>query len=163
MIKRRNKFKKQAIPITFGVLIVGSVIASIGDIQQKGASFAQLKENANQSMFSQLELQRRNEEIKEQQLISRDRIANFGCRAMVNQSGSALASLRNEAVITNRGVKSPLAPGNCVVGANGETAIIDENGRISAIAAGKPEYAVQALKQVRGAGKVYYFHAKEGN
>lgn len=160
MIKRRNKFSKYAVPGAFGVAIIASLIASAGDMQQKTQGFREMSKRANVDMFNQVELELSNESIKKQQAISAERVKSFGCRVMVNASGSALASLRRSAQVTNRGVKTPLAPGNCVLGSNGETGIIQEDGSIGAIAAGRPEYAQQALKRVRGAGKVFYYHAK---
>ena len=160
MLRRRNPYKKYIVPSLFGVGIVISLATSFGDIQSKQQGFSDLSKQANREMFETAQLELSTENLRKQQAISAERIKNFGCRAMVNRAGSALASLRPETQVTNRGVKTPLAPGNCVVGANGETGIIQQDGTIGQIAAGRPEYAQQALKRVSGAGKVYYFHAK---
>jgi hypothetical protein len=160
MLRRRNKYKQYLIPGVFTVAIAASLLGSLSDIQRKSQGFSALSERANKELFNQAELELSTENIKKQQAISAQRIEGFGCRAMVNAEGTALASLRLDSVVTNRGVKSKLAPGNCVVGANGETAIIGNQGEITAIAAGKPEYAIAAIKKVQGAGKVYYYHGK---
>lgn len=157
MIRRRHQYRKHIAPIAFGLAIAASIALSIGDIQRKSVGMRAISDNANAAMFQQMELELSTEQIAKQQAISKQRIEKFKCVAVVDRNGNMLATLQPNAVALNRGLSANLAPGTCVVGANGETGIIGNEGKITAIAAGLPEYAEKAIRRVSGA-KVYYYY-----
>ena len=168
MIKRRT-WRRNKSKIIFGALILGSLAFSHNDISRNMAGMQQMRADLEKQANDQTKLELNEENIQAQSVIADSRLKR-GCIPMVDPNPKVidgftyfnLVPLQKEAPVRDRTNKSYLVAGTCVVGANGETAILQENNEgvpvaLNIAVGGSKELVDKNIRRIAGAkAKVFW-------
>ncbi len=155
-----NRFwRKNKTTVVFGVLFVGALGLSAGDIGNKMQSISEDRQQIAAQDRKQAMLEQGEEYDEAKAKIANARMKR-GCILVVDlRTAKNLTTLVEGQPVRDRTTKAYLPAGVTVCGANGETAVIRQNQDgvpvISDIAVGDRELVYKNLKNVRGA-RVFY-------
>lgn len=168
MINRRFWRRNQK-NIIFGTLILGSLALNHGDIGRNMSNISQMRAELEKQANNQTKLELNEENIAAQAVIANTRLKR-GCIPVVDPHSKQidgftyfnLVPLQKEAPVRDRTNSSYLVSGTCVVGANGETAILEENNQgvpvaLNIAAGGSKELVDKNIRRIAGSkAKVFW-------
>jgi|GEM_PF-6891497 hypothetical protein len=165
----RRQWRRNRKNIIFGILMVGSLAVNHQSIGQNMESMRSLRQELEIQQNNQTRLELNEEAIAAMAKIASSRLTR-GCVPVVDPRYKEikgyryfnLVPLQKEKPVRDRTNKSFLVAGTCVVGANGETAILEENEEGIPVArniaaGGSKELVDRNIKRLAGArAKVFW-------
>jgi hypothetical protein len=153
--------------VVFGVLIVGSLAFQRNDIGRNMATMGQMKQELEMQTNQQTKLELGQENLEAQAKIANARLKTGSCTPVVDAKTVTtdakkrkvfnLAPLQVGKSVNDRGNLTKLVPGTCVIGAFGETGIIQSDWTVGEIAVGGDKKLIdKTINAIAGRSAVVY-------